>query len=104
MTEITFMKNIKKWFWGSLLIQVVLGAVWIIYTNGAMSSTMMQNADDIRDIQIQLNNKAELSTVMRIKSDQDKVQQMILDNTKDLKAGQLQMINVLINHISKESK
>lgn len=102
MTETMFVKNLKKWFFGSLLIQIVLGAAWIIYTGGSMNAAVTQNTEDIKNITMQLEKKADVQMVQRIKYDQDKVQQMILDNTKDLKTGQLQMMNILINHISKE--
>ena len=102
MTETQFTKNLKKWFFGSLLIQIVLGAAWIIYTGGTMNTTVTKNTEDIRSIMGQMDKKADINMVLRIKGDQDRMQQMILDNTKDLKTGQLQLMNIMINHISKE--
>lgn len=101
MTESQFSKNIKKWFFGTMAAQIIAGTAWIIYTGGAMSSTVSKNTDDIKKLQDALNQKADVQMVLRIKADQDRIQQMILDNTRELKEGQRQLLNCMLDHLNK---
>ena len=101
MTETTFMKNLKKWFWtfllGQLAVVVLAGSVFY----GSITTTVGQHAKDIESLK---NSKADLNTVMRIKSDIDQRNEMILDELKSIKDNQCQIYNLLITHTENHSK
>lgn len=78
MTESQFSKNIKKWFFGSLLTQIAVMVVWAIYTSGTMNASVAKNSKDIDAITEQMDQKADVQMVLRIKSDQDMRQQTLL--------------------------
>jgi Tfp pilus assembly protein PilO len=93
MSESEF-KNLKKWFWtfllGQLFITIITGAVFV----GSFKTTLAQHTDDIKEVKA---TKADLQTVLRIKTDSDLRNQMILDQLKELNDRQSKMYELIIN-------
>lgn len=82
MTESAFTRNLKKWFWGSFLLQLCVFSISAVWFSASISSTVGQHGTDIKLLQTEMQQKADINTVMRIKSDNDRIQQMILEDVK----------------------
>lgn len=102
MTETQFFSKLKRWFWSAFLIQAVVVVGGAIYFAGSVQATVGQHTEEIKTIQSDLNDKADVQMVLRIKGDLDSKTQIILDNTREIKASQDKLYDALINHISKE--
>ena len=101
MTEISFLKNLKRWFWtfrlGQLVVVVLAGAVFY-------GSSMTKIEQHEKDIDALKNSKADIGTVMRIKSDIDKRNDIIIDELKSIQENQSQLYNLMINHVETHNK
>jgi hypothetical protein len=82
MVETVFIKNMKKWVWSWLLGQALVFLVAGIWFSATIGNTVQTHATQIKDLDVKLDSKADLATVMRIKGDADKVNQMILEDLK----------------------
>lgn len=82
MTGSVFVRNLKKWFWGSFLLQLCIFAISAVWFSATISASVGQHDADIKIIKTEMQQKADLNTVMRIKSDNDRVQQIILEDLK----------------------
>jgi len=96
-------KNSIKFFWSALLLQLILGVAWFIWTGAVMTNNVAKNTEDIKIIKNDLSQKASMNMVLQIKSDQNEKMKEILDNTKDLKSGQISLMNALIDHVTKKN-
>ena len=80
--EATIVKNLRKWFWGFFLGQSIIFAIAAIWFSATMSMAVETQGKKIEYIDSKLDLKADLTTVLRIKSDNDRVQQIILEDVK----------------------
>jgi hypothetical protein len=97
----TDIKKLKSWFWTFLLGQLVVWLIAAAVFYGTVNTTLGQQSGDIKTLK---ETKADLSTVMRIKSDADLRDQMILDQLKEINTGQRDLTNLLITHMNKDVK
>lgn len=72
--------NITKFFWSSLLIQIIIFVSYAIWLNATFSTKIETHDEEIRCVKNDLNKKADLEMVLRIKSDADKRQDQILND------------------------
>lgn len=95
MTEYEFIKFKRAIFvavTGQLVALAVAGLIFI----GSFQATTGQNCTDIKALKEQMQSKADIQTVIRIKNDIDMRNQMILDELKNIRADQRQIYNKLM--------
>lgn len=78
----TTMNEFKRWFWGFMLGQLIIWGTAFIYFSGTVTKTIGQNTEDIEDLKIKVETKADKEMVMRIKTDNERVQTMILEDVR----------------------
>lgn len=78
----TTMNELKRWFWGFFLGQMIIWGAMAIYSSGVVNKTMGQNTEDIKDLKLKVETKADKDMVMRIKTDNERVQTMILEDVR----------------------
>jgi len=104
MTELQFWADLKKnsikFFWGMLFIQLILGVAWMIWTGSDVRTTGTRNSKEIDQIKLELSQKATIQMVLQIKTDQSLRMNEILVNTKELKEGQLKLMELFFNHLN----
>lgn len=101
MSEAEFLKNFKKWFWGFLAGQFIIILIGGAVFYGSISATVGQT---VNDVQVLRETKADMQALVRIKTDIDIRNQMILDQLKELNAGQQDLYKLLIEHVDKDKK
>jgi len=88
----SFKKAIFVAVGSQIFIFIITGLIYM----GSFKAEAGRNAQDIDQLKTELKTKADINTVMRIKTDTDIRNQMILDELKDLKACQRQIYDKLI--------
>jgi hypothetical protein len=97
MTETILAKNMKKWFWSFFLGQALLFTVAAIWFSATMASAVNVHDQKIQVLYDRIDTKADISTVMRIKSDNDRVQEIILEDLKYIR-------NRIDEHMERDKK
>jgi hypothetical protein len=82
MPEATFLRNLKKWFWGFLLGQLIITVGSFLFFTGSLQKAVDQHDEQIKDLKVKVESKADVQMVLRIKLDNDRIQQLILDDVK----------------------
>ena len=72
-TSAQFTSNLKKWFWGFLLGQLVISSAAFFFFTGSVQSTVNTHSAEIDYLKLQMAAKADKEMVMRIKADNDKL-------------------------------
>ena len=85
---------------GVFVIAMISGFMFIKTQTESSLHQTAQNAVDVKRIEERIETKADMQFVLQMKAENDKVQQMILENTRDLKVGQQQLLGMFINHIN----
>ena len=76
------MIELKRWIWGCFLGQLLIWGASFVYLTGTVTKTVGQNTGDIKDLKIKVETKADKEMVMRIKTDNERVQTMILEDVR----------------------
>jgi LEA14-like dessication related protein len=79
---VTTMNELKRWFWGFFLGQLLIWGASFVYLTGTVTKTVGQNTEDIKELKIKVETKADKEMVMRIKTDNERVQTMILEDVR----------------------
>ena len=85
-TSAQFTSNLKKWFWGFLLGQLVISSAAFFFFTGSVQSTVNTHSAEIDYLKLQMAAKADKEMVMRIKADNDKLMLMIYNDVQYIRS------------------
>lgn len=72
--------TLLKFVLSSLFVQILVGIVAVIWIQASLSTKIEAHEYEIHVVRTDLNKKADLEMVLRIKSDNDKRQDQILND------------------------
>jgi hypothetical protein len=85
MPEATFFRNLKKWIWGFFIGQVILILISGTWYASATNSRLDGLTKELDYIRMKMDSKADLQTVLRIKTDSDAKLDIIINDLRDIR-------------------